>query len=145
MHADASPRNDDSQPVADQAPVKVAIIGLGARGLCVLERLVDAARRQSPRRPLVVYVVEPGTPGCGIYDLEQPDYLTLNTPCEAESAYPYPGELGRPDYAVGLYDYLRARGLSWHGDRLCERPGGRPVVGGDFVPRRAMGEYLSWF
>ena len=50
---------------------------------------MDAARR-TPESDVVVHVVEPGRPGGGMYSLDHPDYLVLNTPCGQHSMYPFP-------------------------------------------------------
>ena len=53
---------------------------------------MDAARR-APESEVVVHVVEPGRPGGGMYSLDHPDYLVLNTPCGQHSMYPFPEAL----------------------------------------------------
>ena len=64
--------------------LRIAIVGLGPWGACALERVVTTAR-QGLRAGLEieVHVIEPGTPGSGIYDVTQPDYLLLNAPWPA--------------------------------------------------------------
>jgi hypothetical protein len=59
--------------------MEIAVIGLGSWGLSFLERIVTGSRSQWG--PVRVHVVEPGTPGSGVYAVDQPDYLILNTPC----------------------------------------------------------------
>src|SRR5579872_3984407 len=54
--------------------VRIAIIGLGPWGLCALERIitkVGLGARHS--KQVQVDVIEPATPGTGIYDIAQPD------------------------------------------------------------------------
>lgn len=65
----------------------VAIIGMGPRGLTVLERLVSIGRR-FPRLSLVIDVIEPGPMGCGVHRPHQPDYLLLNTVCGLPTMFP---------------------------------------------------------
>jgi uncharacterized NAD(P)/FAD-binding protein YdhS len=121
-----------------------AIIGLGSWGLSVLERTVSHARTSSAS--VTVHVVEPGTPGGGVYSQNQPDYLVLNNACGQLSLYAPPEpESPEPPYAVGLLDWARARGYSWHGYECTTAPGGRPLEHTDYLPRRVMGEYLRWF
>jgi hypothetical protein len=90
-------------------------------------------------------VIEPGTPGTGIYDTAQPDYLLLNNACGELSLYPFETESDQPCYAVGLYHWAVARGYRWVGDRCAIDPAGQPIEPHHFLPRRLMGEYLQWF
>jgi hypothetical protein len=92
-----------------------------------------------------VHVIEPGTPGSGVYDVGQPDYLLLNNQCGELSLYPFETELDQPRYAVGLYDWAVAKGYRWVGGRCAIDPSGEPIMPHHFLPRRLMGEYLQWF
>jgi FAD-NAD(P)-binding len=125
---------------------RMAIVGLGPWGLCALERVVTLARQNLPRGAHVaVHVVEPGTPGSGVYDVTQPDYLLLNNSCGQLTLYPFETESYQPSYGVSLYDWAVARGYRWIGDRCVVDPGGDPIEPHHFLPRRLMGEYLQWF
>jgi uncharacterized NAD(P)/FAD-binding protein YdhS len=125
---------------------RIAIIGLGPWGVCALERVVTTARRELPGSAEVeVHVIEPGTPGSGVYDVTQPDYLLLNNPCSQLSLYPFATEDDQPPYGIGLYDWAVARGYRWVGDRCVIDAFGRPIEPHHFLPRRLMGEYLQWF
>ena len=94
---------------------------------------------------VAVDVIEPGTPGSGVYDVTQPDYLLLNNPCGQLSLYPFETEPYQPCYGVGLYDWAVTRGYGWVGDRCVIDPTGQPIEPHHFLPRRLMGEYLQWF
>jgi len=122
----------------------VCIVGLGPWGLCVLERLVDAARR-NPETVLRAHVVEPGRPGGGIFSLEHPDYFVLNTPCGQHSMYPYPERVEEGRLGKGFYEWATEKGYRWHGDECRISNEGQAVGPDDFLPRRLMGEYLQWF
>ena len=123
--------------------MKIAVIGLGSWGLSFLERIVTGSRSQwgSVR----VHVIEPGTPGSGVYAVDQPDYLILNTPCGQISLYPWQDEGPSPKYAVGLHEWVTAAGYRWVGDTCRIDRSGRGITRDDYVPRRLMGEYLQWF
>ena len=123
--------------------MEIAVIGLGSWGLSFLERIVTGSRSQWG--PVWVHVVEPGTPGSGVYAVNQPDYLILNTPCGQVSLYPWQDEGPSPSYAVGLYEWLTATGYRWVGDTCRIDSAGREITRDDYVPRRLMGEYLQWF
>jgi len=126
--------------------LRIAIVGLGSWGVCALERIVTTARQElRSGLDVAVHVIEPGTPGSGVYDVSQPDYLILNNPCGELSLYPFETEPDQPNYALGLYDWAVARGYRWMGDRCAIDPTGRPIEPHHFLPRRLMGEYLQWF
>ena len=121
--------------------MRIAIVGLGSRGLSVLEQFIGLAR-QAPDLRLRIDVFEPRTPGPGLHDTEQPDYLMLNTMagqlCAFSTAYPAGDSPG-----MTFLQWCQATDV-----RLDERghlaDGGRPVGYGDFVPRRLLGRYLHY-
>jgi FAD-NAD(P)-binding len=126
--------------------LRIAIVGLGPWGVCALERVITIAREDlQPGVNVAVHVIEPGTPGSGVYDVTQPDYLLLNNPCGQLSLYPFETEDSQPCYGVGLYDWAVARGYRWVGDQCEIDPAGWPIEPHHFLPRRLMGEYLQWF
>jgi hypothetical protein len=126
--------------------LRIAIVGIGPWGVCALERVVTTARQElRPGADVAVHVIEPGTPGSGVYDVTQPDYLLLNNPCGELSLYPFETELDQPCYGIGLYDWAVSRGYRWVGDRCVIDPRGAPIEPHHFLPRRLMGEYLQWF
>ena len=125
--------------------LRIAIVGLGPWGVCALERVVTTARQELPSGvDVAVHVIEPGTPGSGVYDVTQPDYLLLNNPCGELSLYPFETEPDQPGYGVGLYDWAATR-LPVGGRPVRDRPAGQPIEPHHFLPRRLMGEYLQWF
>lgn len=130
------------------ADASVAIIGLGSRGLGVLERIVTLAARAGPSAGAVrVEVVDPTCRGGGVHDTGQPDYLLLNTPCAQVSMFPdrftVGAEVGEP--GPTLYEWARARGLRLGEDGCTVGERGRALRPTDYLPRRLLGEYLEWF
>lgn len=123
---------------------RIVIIGMGSRGLSVLEQLIGAARRDS-HRPLVIDLFDPQLPGSGLHSPEQPDYLMLNTMAGQLSGFSSAYPAWQPDETPGLTF------LQWctaEGGRLNERghtsgsEAGRPIEFADFVPRKLLGRYL---
>jgi uncharacterized NAD(P)/FAD-binding protein YdhS len=124
---------------------EVAIVGMGPWGLAALERLISGALAETrPTRSLIIHVVEPSTPGPGIFGTDLPDYLLLNTPCGQHSMYPFP-ELTEGRLGMGFYEWAVTSGYQWVNDRCEITTEGRPIGPHDFLPRRLMGEYLAWF
>lgn len=128
-------------------PLAVAIIGLGSRGLSVLERIVTLAKRAGPGTPVRVTLVDPRADGVGVHTLDQPDYLLLNTTCAQATMFPDPATVGEAVDAPGptLYEWVTARGLKLAEDGFTVGTTGRPIRPTDFLPRRLLGEYLNWF
>lgn len=123
---------------------RIAIIGMGSRGLSVLEQLIGAARRV-PHTPLMIDLFDPQLPGSGLHLPEQPDYLMLNTMAGQLSGFSSAYPAWEPDETPGLtfLQWCIAEGL-----RLDERGhvslsgSGRAIEFADFVPRKLLGRYL---
>ena len=124
--------------------IDVAIVGMGAWGLCVLERTISRAR--SSGQQIRVHAIEPARVGGVAYDPAQPDYLVLNNACGQLSLYAPPvDDETMPSYGLGLFEWARRRGYRWVGEECLISRVGTPVAPGDYLPRRLMGGYLSWF
>ncbi|AHG41165.1 hypothetical protein N018_13510 [Pseudomonas syringae CC1557] len=120
----------------------VAIIGMGSRGLSILEQLIGMSRH-ADQQPLHIEVFDPQPPGSGLHHAQQPDYLMLNTMAGQLSAFSSAFPACEPAGWTFL-QWCSARDV-----RLDERGHvsvdgqGRPVGFGDFVPRRLLGCYLQ--
>jgi uncharacterized NAD(P)/FAD-binding protein YdhS len=123
--------------------IEFGIVGMGAWGLCVLERTVVRARQSTSR--IRVHLIDPGQLGGGVYSANQPDYLVLNNACSQLSLYASPNSEEHPPYAVGLYEWAVVRGYRWVGYECRIGKEGEPIRPTDYLPRRLMGEYLAWF
>lgn len=123
----------------------VAILGLGSRGLSVLERLVSLASLR-PRVRVHVHVVDPAADGEGLHTLEQPDYLLLNTTCGQVSMFPDAHTVGDLPALSGpsLHAWAQERGLRMGEDGFTVSSQGRALLPTDFLPRRILGAYLRW-
>ena len=120
--------------------LRIAIVGLGPWGVCALERVVTtAAQELGPGVNVAVHVIEPGTPGSGVYDVTQPDYLLLNNPCGELSLYPFETESDQPCY--GLICATRPSDKATvDSDRCVIDPRGEPIESHHLLPRRLTGE-----
>jgi uncharacterized NAD(P)/FAD-binding protein YdhS len=123
-----------------------AIIGLGSRGLGVLERIVALAGTKEAGQ-IIIHAVDPSCTGAGVHDVGQPDYLLLNTTCGQVSMFPGQLSVGAATAASGpnLHEWARSRGLRLAADGYTVGSAGRQLEATDFLPRRLLGEYLSWF
>jgi uncharacterized NAD(P)/FAD-binding protein YdhS len=126
----------------------VAVIGLGSRGLSVLERIVTLARLAGPAAgPVRIEVIDPLCDGAGVHGTGQPDYLLLNSTCSQVSMFPDACTVGDEVDQPGpsLYEWVTGRGLRIGADGYTVGTEGRPIRPTDFLPRRVLGEYLGWF
>jgi len=122
----------------------VTIVGLGPRGLSVLERIVYAAQRQPRTGELLIELVDPGECGQGTHCARQFRHLLTNTLATQVTIFP-------PDSAAG-----EKHGLSfgeWAKQAGYRRVGtgfhpvgesmGEPIGDQDYLPRYLLGEYFS--
>ncbi|XXE57447.1 FAD/NAD(P)-binding protein [Pseudomonas sp. R1-18] len=130
-----------NKPAAAPPQLRIAIVGMGSRGLSILEQVIGLMRDTSGLR-LRIDVFDPRMAGSGLHHSEQPDYLMLNTMA---------GQLSAFSSAFPASDHLGMTFLQWCNARqvrLDERghvavQGGRGVRFGDFVPRKLLGRYLQ--
>lgn len=129
---------------------QVTIIGMGPRGLSVLERIAALARRH--RLALDLQLVEPGECGQGAHPARQPSHLLINTVASQVTAFPAPGVVddGPLCATPSLTEWARQRGYRRVARQRYEcLAGARAEIGaeigdGDYLPRALLGQYLSW-
>ncbi|WP_225821552.1 FAD/NAD(P)-binding protein [Streptomyces naphthomycinicus] len=123
----------------------VAIVGMGSRGLGLLERLV--AHCLTRPAPVTVHLVDPQPLGPGFHLAGQPDHLLLNTVCSQLTAFADEQMVEGPAPLSGpsLAEWCQERDLRLADDGYTVRAGeGRPIRPNDFLPRRLLSEYLAW-
>ncbi|MFF5536778.1 FAD/NAD(P)-binding protein [Streptomyces cinerochromogenes] len=123
----------------------LAIIGMGSRGLGLLERLVSHLLTRPA--PVTVHLVDPQPLGPGFHLAGQPDHLLLNTVCSQLTAFADEHMVEGPAPLPGpsLAEWCQERDLRLADDGYTVRAGeGRPIRPNDFLPRRLLGEYLAW-
>lgn len=124
--------------------IKVAIVGLGVRGLTILERLVAAGRTGALPTEVVIEIFDTGAKPN--YGESQPDYLLLNIMCGQTSCFPDPVSVKHFPATSGpsLFDWVRELGLGFAEDGMTVLPGGAgEITPQSFLPRRLMGEYIE--
>ncbi|RCW69530.1 FAD/NAD(P)-binding protein [Pseudorhodoferax soli] len=124
---------------------RVAVIGLGPRGLTVLERVLEHAHRLPRGTRLQIDVYDDGDAGQGCHRAQQPEHLLINTVASQVTIFP-PASLAGGDGGISLVEWAHAAGYRRHGDRFLRNAAerGQPITQGDHLPRAMLGEYLAW-
>jgi hypothetical protein len=123
--------------MSDAATLAVCLVGVGPRGLSVLERLCAHERKSPSCGSLVVHVVDPAEPGAGsVWRTDQSRHLLMNTVASQITVFTDDRVTidGPIEPGPSLYEW--ARGLvdpaaPGDGPPPCEPPenGGRPEPG----------------
>jgi len=123
------------------ATARVGIIGVGPRGLTVLERIV-ANERLRKTTDLQIYLFDPNPPGVGCHDPEQEDHLLVNTVAGQITMFTDESVIGAGPMLSG------PSFLEWLEDESCSRVGGRygdhAVHQDGYYSRALFGRYLHW-
>jgi uncharacterized NAD(P)/FAD-binding protein YdhS len=129
----------------------ITIIGMGPRGLSVLERIAAIARHR--KLLLDIAVIEPGECGPGVHSPRQPQHLLINTIASQVTLFPAPGTVRHAPVCAtpSLTEWARQQGYRRVGDQY-HRLGHSASAGGagaeiserDYLPRSLLGEYLAW-
>lgn len=117
-----------------QGPHRVAVVGVGPRGLAVLERTAARLAQDSGSEPVELYAIDASEPGPGrIWRPDQPQWLLMNTPAGEVTMFSGPRDDGpaRPGAGPSLAQW-------WAGDSPAE---GDPYA---YAPRGTYGRYLSF-
>ncbi|MBK0023926.1 FAD/NAD(P)-binding protein [Ochrobactrum sp. S46] len=120
-------------------PWKIGIVGMGPRGLALLDRISDTFSTVDQR--VEIHIFEPSEPGCGVHYVDQPQYILANTVCSQITTFgPAKQSHLRPVGCPSLFDWARDRGY-----RVADPEGGQRVVQeNDYLPRAILGQYLVW-
>ncbi|WP_441250913.1 FAD/NAD(P)-binding protein [Kitasatospora sp. McL0602] len=121
------------EPVAQQ-PLRVAVVGMGPRGLSVLERLVARAAEQPLEHPVMVHVIDPHDAGAGrIWRQEQSPHFLMNTAAKEVTMFSGATDDGpaRPGAGPTLAEWWA------QAEPETAEPEG-------FAPRVVYGRYLSF-
>ncbi len=108
--------------------LRVAIVGLGPKGLFALERLADACVAGAGSIEVEIFEPHPVAGAGPVYDPSQPDYLRMNFAASQVNAWPEASQ------AVPAAEQLSFEAWRHH------QPAGR---NDDYPPRTQVGLYLS--
>ncbi|MCA8210431.1 FAD/NAD(P)-binding protein [Burkholderia vietnamiensis] len=94
---------------------------------------------------LEIHIVDPGDCGQGSDPASQPDHLLINTVASQVTMFA-PLSLVGGDGGVSLVQWAHASGYRRVGERFVRDPaeGGESITEFDYLPRKILGEYLSW-
>ncbi|MFA9218323.1 MAG: FAD/NAD(P)-binding protein [Sphingomonadaceae bacterium] len=123
----------------------ITIIGMGPRGLSVLERLAAFARQRKVL--LDIAVIEPGDCGPGVHSPRQPQHLLINTIASQVTVFPAPHSVRYAPVCAtpSLTEWARQQGYRRVGEHFYRIGGaGSEISERDYLPRCLLGEYLGW-
>ncbi|MEU8928299.1 FAD/NAD(P)-binding protein [Streptomyces sp. NPDC048409] len=119
--------------------LQVAVIGVGPRGLSILQRISERAAELPPGCSLDVHLIDPGGCGQGVHPAQQPGHLLTNTVASQVTMFAdgrgpsfteWAADSGYRQFADAFYPT---------GD-----DSGTPVGEHAYLPRRLLGAYLGW-
>ncbi|GAB7536087.1 FAD/NAD(P)-binding protein [Burkholderia sp. 3C] len=125
--------------------IPIAIIGMGPRGVTVLERLLEQAQRIPASVTLDITVFDPNECGQGVHRASQPDHLLINTVASQVTMFAPQSRLGR-DGMLSLVEWAQRDGYRVVNGAFRRAPEseGRAIDDTDHLPRSLLGEYLGW-
>ncbi|WP_240503773.1 FAD/NAD(P)-binding protein [Lonsdalea iberica] len=120
------------------ARTTIAILGVGPRGLSILERLITLYHLSPPPEGMEILLVDPNEIGTGAHHPQQPDHLLVNTVASqitlfGDESVRNTGPIRR---GLNLCEWARAQGY--------RNKNGTEIQENDYLPRRLLGKYLAW-
>lgn len=124
---------------------RIAIIGMGPRGISLLEHLLKQVDGGHLPRQIEVLMIDPGPCGEGSHPSVQYEDLLVNTVASQVSIFANDSLIGgRP--GPSLTEWARQAGYRRFGDRyrLAQHGEGEAISDHDYLPRSVLGRYLGW-
>ena len=124
----------------------ITIIGMGQRGLTILERIAALLLHEPIDARLNIHVIDEATPGQGIHDSHQPDHLLINTIAAQVAIYHDTSVVGGGPLVPGMtfLEWLQASGYRRVNGKLVLSSHGEEVDENTYVSRALLGAYLTW-
>lgn len=120
---------------------EVGIIGLGSRGLTILERLIHYGRED--KNNIVIHIVNPLNHGAGIHNPNDADYILLNTVASQLSIFK--NNDNKEYFKIDFYTWLCKEGYRINKNKFTvSKQEELKINKDDYVPRKLLGSYLNW-
>ncbi|MCE3606780.1 FAD/NAD(P)-binding protein [Massilia sp. P8910] len=130
-------------------PYSVTLIGMGPRGLSLLERIAAFARAHNT--PLQINLIDPGECGPGVHSPNQPQHLLINTIASQVTIFPFREAVELAPVCAStpsLTEWAHAEGYRRFGEQFVQvgpgDEGGATITEADYLPRQLLGRYLIW-
>ncbi|WP_051941005.1 FAD/NAD(P)-binding protein [Stenoxybacter acetivorans] len=114
----------------------IGIVGMGPRGLNLLERIISAVNSELNTK-VNLLIFEPCLPGSGCHNIKQPDYLLANTIAGQITMFADRSVKNIENMIEGPTFY------QWLCDKSLSIPDLSPVDSDAYYSRQLLGEYLS--
>ncbi|MEU1201525.1 FAD/NAD(P)-binding protein [Streptomyces sp. NPDC005813] len=117
----------------------VSVVGVGPRGLSVLQRMSQLADRLPAGRTLEVHLIDPGDGGQGSHPARQPSHLLTNTVASQVTMF-------SDDAGPSFTEWAATAGYRDFGGVFLPTgdDAGDPLSEHAYLPRQMLGGYLSW-
>lgn len=124
----------------------LTLIGMGPRGLSVLERILEHEAKLPEGMSLHVDIVDPGECGQGAHRSMQPDHLLINTVASQVTMFAPASTAARATGGPSLVEWARDEGYRRFGNRFFRvgDESGHEITEFDHLPRSLLGDYLAW-
>jgi FAD-NAD(P)-binding len=119
--------------------IQVTIIGMGPRGLSLLQRMAELAHELPDSAKMDIHLVDPGDSGQGTHSSRQPSHLLTNTVANQLTMF-------TDGQGPSFTEWAHAAGYrTFSGAHYPTGDGAGEIIGEhDYLPRNLLGEYLSW-
>jgi uncharacterized NAD(P)/FAD-binding protein YdhS len=123
----------------------IAIVGLGPRGLNLMERLSALLLEKPLNCALTIHCIDTKIPGQGAHGWIQPAHLLVNTVAGQITMYSDPSCLGAGPIMPGpsFLEWANQRGYCKVNGRFVLSATGDAIQENDYLPRSLLGEYLT--
>ncbi|WP_038489137.1 FAD/NAD(P)-binding protein [Janthinobacterium agaricidamnosum] len=126
--------------------LNIAIVGMGQRGVNVLERIAAMLAHHPVDVPLTIHIIDPAVSGQGIHEATQPDHLLVNTIAAQVTVYCDKSVIGGGPLLPGLsfLEWLTLKGYRMVNGKACIADVGEPITENAYLSRSLLGVYLTW-
>lgn len=123
--------------------VRVAIVGMGPRGILVLERLLEHAHRIPADVQLEVIGFDPGECGHGTHSPKQPPHLLTNTVASQVTMYA-PSSIALDTGGLSFLEWAKSIGYQLRHECYSDVGASSGLSDADHLSRDLLGNYLIW-